>query len=143
MVDQVRCPALGWSYSSYKIWMQAFSVVTFGLWLQHRDNPDLSVRLALLDLYYLSSRRQRQKEKSCRLSKTALWQKCFFMYCKYKRTQKLLQWSSECKVLSPSASPITTCSQGSQRSRCSWLCHYDSLAHSMEGNHASGGRSLD
>lgn len=108
MVDRVRCPALGWSYSSYRIWMQAFSVVAFGLWLQHRNNPEESVRVALLDLYYLSNRRQRSEQKNSRLSKSALWQKCFFMYCKYKRLQRLLQWSSECKVLFPSALPIIT-----------------------------------
>ncbi|ART33382.1 E4-2 [Deer mastadenovirus B] len=108
MVDRVRCPALGWSYNSYKIWMQAFSLVAFGLWLQHRSNCEETVRVALLDLYYLSNYKHRQERKIRALSKSALWQKCFFMYCKYKRVQKILQCISSCKNPSPSVWPIIT-----------------------------------
>lgn len=106
MVDRVRCPALGWSHNSYKIWMQVFSVVIFGLWLQYRNSRDDSVRTALSDLYYISHDRQCRNSK--RLSKNALWQKCFFMYCKYQRAQKLLQCSSSCKSPLQSARPLIT-----------------------------------
>ncbi|UDF05979.1 ORF4 [reindeer adenovirus 1] len=108
MVDRVRCPALGWSYNSYKIWMQAFSVVALSLWLQHRSHPEESVRVALLDLYYLSNWKRRAAGRSRQLSKTALWQKCFFMYCKYKRAEEVLQSFSSCRNPSPFVWPVTT-----------------------------------
>lgn len=92
---KLRCPALGWSAHSCEIWMQGFLLDVLHLWIRHRGSKDPAVRAALLELHYLARQRRRlvadgEGGSTSSRDRTALWRRCFFMYCKYREALRLL-----------------------------------------------------
>lgn len=73
--------------------MQTFGLSALHLWIKYRTVRDPLVRVTLLDLYYLSH--LRPKKQKSRPTAVALWSKCFFLYCKYRRALKALETCRE------------------------------------------------